>query len=180
MTCDEVLAFWFSDQIRERWFNSTPALDLEIHERFFSVYQDAINGRLAEWKNSADGCVALVILLDQLPLNMFRGKAESFASEEFSRLVAHHAIEKGFDQMLTDQYKVFLYMPFMHSEALSDQDRSVELFDAAGLTENLKFARHHRDIIKKFGRFPHRNSILNRLNTPAEQDYLASKEAFLG
>jgi len=180
LTYHEILAFWFSDSVCEHWFNATPALDSDINDRFFSVYQDAVMGRFADWENTADGCVALVIVLDQFPLNMFRGKAESFASEKMSRAVANRAIEKGFDLALDDQYKIFLYMPFMHSEDLRDQDSAVDLFMAAGLTENVTFAKHHRAIIKQFGRFPHRNAALGRSSTDVEQTYLASGAAFLG
>ena len=121
-----------------------------------------------------------MILLDQFPLNMFRGRPEGFATEADSRAVAERAIERGFDQALDDQGKAFLYMPFMHSEFLADQERSLALFAAAGLDANLKWARHHRDIVHRFGRFPHRNAVLRRQHTPDETEWLASPEAFRG
>ena len=177
---DDILTFWFSQRVAKLWFNSTPEFDEEIRQRFESVYLDAKQGRYDNWQESAKGCLALAILFDQFPLNMYRGEEQSFSMEARARQVAGHAIDQRFDQQLEDQQKVFLYMPFMHSEDLADQDRSVELFTKAKLENNLRFARHHRDIVKRFGRFPHRNSILGRESTTDEAAYLQSKEAFLG
>lgn len=139
-----------------------------------------MRGGLNDWQNNPDGCLALVIILDQLPLNMFRGTAKSFTSEAKSRDVARRAIEQGFDQKIDAARLAFLYLPFMHSEDLADQDLSVQLFETAGLENNLHFAQHHREIVRRFGRFPHRNIILGRASTPEENDYLNSKEAFTG
>ena len=111
---------------------------------------------------------------------MFRQQARSFATENKARQVADLATDKGLDQSLSAEQKAFLYLPFMHSENLADQDKSVELFEKAGLTENLRYAKHHRELIQRFGRFPHRNRILGRESTAEEEDYLNSKEAFLG
>lgn len=177
---DDILAFWFSAAVKPLWFNSTVAFDEQIRERFMEVYQLALNYELAHWTDTATGSLALVIILDQFPLNMFRGKGESFAGEQAARQVATKAISRGFDQQLTDEQKAFLYLPFMHSENLADQDRSVQLFESAGLQENLRFARHHREIILRFGRFPHRNAPLGRVSSEAEINYLKSDQAFLG
>ena len=178
MTSDDILDFWFSEESRKRWFNSTPAYDRQVKERFESVWQQARNGELADWEQTADGAVALVILLDQLPLNMFRDQPESFSTEEQSRQVARRAIGNGFDIELADEFMAFLYLPFMHSESLDDQDRSVMLFETAGLENNLKWARSHREIVRRFGRFPHRNNILERESTPEEVEWLDSPEGF--
>jgi uncharacterized protein (DUF924 family) len=124
--------------------------------------------------------LALVIVLDQFPLNMFRGQRESFATEAAAREAAVQAIAWGFDQSLTDEQKAFLYLPFMHSEDLADQDRAVALYEGAGLENSLKWARHHRELIRRFGRFPHRNAILGRPSTPEELAYLGSAGAFKG
>ena len=177
---ESVLDFWFSDRVRRRWFHSTPALDREIRERFQSLWRQARDGALADWEQTSRGALALVILLDQLPLNMFRGEPESFATEAASREVAERAIAAGLDSGLDDAGKAFLYLPFMHSEDRADQDRSVALFQAAGLNDNLKWARHHRDIVYRFGRFPHRNGILGRSTTPEEQAWLDSPKGFKG
>jgi len=175
-----VLDFWFSDSVKPLWFRSTPAFDEELCERFLTTWQAAASGELRRWAESPEGALALVIVLDQFPLNMFRGKAESFSTEARSREVAREAVEKGWDKELDTSRLAFLYMPFMHSENLDDQDRSVALFEAAGLTDNLRFAMHHRELIRRFGRFPHRNAILGRASSEDELTYLASKEAFLG
>lgn len=179
-TSDDVLAFWFSEPVKPLWFDSTPEFDKELQDKYLGTYQAALNGELSEWEKSPQGALALVICLDQFALNMFRGKVEGFAGEEPSRQVAARAIERGFDKSLDEVQKGFLYMPYMHSEDLTDQDRVVELFTLAGMENNLKWANHHRDIVKRFGRFPHRNAILGRQSTPEEIAYLQSDEAFSG
>lgn len=175
-----ILDFWFADEVRARWFDSTPEFDQLLRDRFLKVWQAARVGQLAEWETSPDGSLALVIVLDQFPLNMFRGQAESFSTEAASRAVAERAIANGFDQALDDAGKAFLYLPFMHSESLVDQDRSVSLFEAAGLADSLKWARHHREVVRRFGRFPHRNAILGRESSEDELAYLNSAEGFQG
>jgi uncharacterized protein (DUF924 family) len=121
-----------------------------------------------------------VIVLDQFPLNMFRGEAQSYSTGEQALEVAADAVARGLDRELEGERLAFLYMPFMHSENPGDQEQSVALFEAAGLEDNLRFARHHRELIRRFGRFPHRNAILGRPSSAEELAYLASKEAFLG
>ena len=176
----DILDFWFGEPMRRHWFRSTPELDGHIRERYEPLWQRAIGGGLAAWQYSAEGCLALAVVLDQLPLNMYRGQAKSFASETQAIAISLHAIEKGLDRELPTDRLAFLYMPLMHSEELVDQDRSVELFEAAGLESNARFARHHRELIRRFGRFPHRNAILGRQSTPEELEYLASNQAFTG
>lgn len=176
----EVIDFWFSDDVKKRWFASTPAFDRELRERFHGLWEQARGGELDQWMESAEGCLALVIILDQFPLNMFRGEAESFSTEARSREVARVALERGFDQELSTEQKAFVYMPFMHSEDLADQERSLQLFDQPGLESNFRFARHHHEIVREFGRFPHRNEILGRESSAAEIEYLNSKRAFTG
>ncbi len=177
---DELLAFWFSPDSQQRWFNSTEQFDRELKERYQTLYELAVEGGLSHWQQSALGSLGLVILFDQIPLNIFRGQKQSFATEAKSRQVAEQAIANHWDEELTDKQKMFLYMPYMHSENIYDQDRSVELFEQAGLSNNLRFAIHHRDIIRRFGRFPHRNAVLGRTSTQQEIDYLDSDEAFHG
>lgn len=180
MTAKEVLDFWFAPECKACWFNATSEMDDMIRSRFESTWQAVQKNKLQSWMESADGCLALVIILDQLPLNMFRGKPEGFLTEAAAREVSRHAIEQGFEQGMNDEKKMFLFLPFMHSENLDDQDRSIALFEQAGMTENLRWAKHHRDIVVKFGRFPHRNKILDRENSPEEDAYMQSDEAFLG
>lgn len=177
---EDILEFWFSEEASKRWFDSTPAFDRLLRQRYESLWQRARRGELDDWRQSADGCLALVILLDQFPLNMYRGKADSFATEAQSREVARAALARGFDRSLPVERRAFLYMPFMHSEELADQERAVELFAQPGLEQSLRFARHHRDIVRRFGRFPHRNATLGRDSTADEIEYLNSKQAFRG
>jgi uncharacterized protein (DUF924 family) len=175
-----ILDFWYSKEMQGRWFSSTPALDDEIRNKFEPLWRKAAAGELEGWQETPKGCLALTIVLDQFPLNMFRGKAESFSTEQQAVRIARQAIDKGYDRRLPAGRLAFLYMPLMHSENLADQDLSVRLFEAEKLESNLRFAQHHRELIRKYGRFPHRNSMLGRQSTPEEIEYLASKEAFLG
>jgi len=177
---EAVLGFWLEDRVRERWFRATRQLDTEIRERFSELRQLAADGVLVHWEATPEGAVALAILLDQLPLNMFRGLPDAFSTEAMAREVAARAILRGDDARLADPLKAFLFLPFMHSEDLADQDRALALFEGAGLRENLRWARHHRQIIERFGRFPHRNAILGRQSTPEEQAWLAEPGSFKG
>jgi uncharacterized protein (DUF924 family) len=176
----EVLDYWYSPRSSQCWFASTPALDDEIRARYLALWRRAAAGELDDWAATPEGALALAIVLDQLPLNMFRGKPAAFASEQKAVAVARQAVVRGDDQRLQLDRVLFLYMPLMHSENLADQDQSVALFQRAGLTDNLRFAEHHRGLIRRFGRFPHRNAILGRDSTPQETAYLASPEAFKG
>lgn len=180
MDAQEIIDFWFSPEVEKRWFRSTTAFDDELRQRFASSVQAALDGKLDVWNDSSSGALALVILLDQLPLNIYRGTAQSFAGEAKSREVATLAIAQGWDRELPLTQRAFLYLPFMHSESLADQDRALELFEVAGLDGNLHWAKHHREIVRRFGRFPHRNEILGRESTAEELAWLASDEAFHG
>lgn len=175
-----VLDFWFSEEARRLWFRSTTEFDAAIRQRFEATWQAARDGRLHHWQSSARGALALVIVLDQFPLNMYRGAGLAFSTETMAREVAQHAIDQGWDQGLEETARGFLYLPFMHSETLADQDRAVALYEAAGMANNLRFARHHREIVRRFGRFPHRNAALGRDSTAEERAWLQSKEAFHG
>lgn len=180
ITPGDILEFWYTEPMASRWFSSTQELDAEIRARYESLWRLAAEGRLDDWKHSPEGCLALVIVLDQLPLNMFRGEARSFSTEQQAVGVCKLAVARGYNREIASGRLGFLYMPLMHSENLLDQDLSVKLFEQAGLEGSLRFARHHRDLIRKFGRFPHRNAILGRESSREELDYLGSKEAFLG
>ncbi|MES9851338.1 MAG: DUF924 family protein [Candidatus Thiodiazotropha sp. L084R] len=177
---EEIISFWFSDDIKPRHFSSTPDFDLLLKARYLGHWEMAKTHLLDEWLGSAHGCLALILILDQFPLNIFRGQPESFSTEQHSREVAHHAIDSGFDLSLRLDQRAFLYLPFMHSESMKDQDYSIALFEKADMQDNLKWARHHREVVRRFGRFPHRNQILDRENSPDEIIYLNSEEAFQG
>ena len=167
----EIVAFW-REAGPDMWFASDRAFDLTIRSRFFAAYEDAAAGRLAAWLDSGEGALALVLLLDQFPRNMFRDDARSFAMDAMARDVADGALARGFDRASDLPMRQFFYMPFMHSEALVDQDRCVRLFEELDDAEQLRYANEHRDVIKKFGRFPHRNRALGRVTTPTEQAFL--------
>ena len=175
-----ILDFWFTPPISEHWFSSTPEIGMNIRSRYSMLWLQAAQGDLDHWQETAEGCLALCIVLDQFPLNMFRGDAKSFSTEQQAVAVAKHAVVRGLDQHVPVERRAFLYMPLMHSESSADQDESVRLFEAAGLDGNARFARHHRDLIRRFGRFPHRNAILGRESTAEEIEYLNSKGAFTG
>lgn len=180
LVAEDILDFWFSESTKSKWFSSTKAFDDEIKSKYENLWRETLRGDNASWADTAKGCLALIIILDQFPLNMYRGEVKSFSSEGMAVRVAKKAIELGFDKEIDKDRVAFSYMPLMHSENIDDQNISVELFSAANLDENLRFAKHHRDIIKQFGRFPHRNKILQRESSQEEIDYLNSDKAFTG
>jgi len=167
----EISEFW-RDVGPDKWFVANEAFDREIRTRFRTTHEVAAHGELAAWEESSEGALALVILLDQFPRNMFRGAARAFATDALARRVAENALVRNFDPLVHEAMRLFFYLPFMHSEALADQDRSLQLFGALGNVEQLKYAVIHRDIISRFGRFPHRNDVLGRATTPAERIFL--------
>ena len=178
ITPSDVLDYWFSKKSKQFWFASTPQVDNEIKVRFESIWEKASKGEYSQWRETADGSVALIVILDQLPLNMFRLDPKGFQTESMAVEVALNAINNGFDEELNDEKLLFLFMPLMHSENIDHQNLQVYLFDKYNF--NLEFSKHHRDLVKKFGRFPHRNEILGRMSTMEELDYLLSDNAFKG
>jgi uncharacterized protein (DUF924 family) len=171
VTPADILAFW-RDAGPDRWYRRDDAFDAEVRRRFLGLWQRAAAVELSSWETSDDGALALVIVLDQFPRNMFRDDIRTYASDTQAREVAHRAIERGADARIDGALREFLYLPFMHSEHLADQLRCIELSRAAGHAENLKWAEHHADIIRRFGRFPHRNRLLGRSTTSEEQAFL--------
>ena len=166
-----VLAFW-REAGPDKWFTKNSGFDAEIIRRFRPTYEAAAAGDLTAWQDSPDGALALVIVLDQFPRNMFRGNARTYAADPLAREVARRVIARGFDQRFEPKERNFFYLPFSHSELLADQERCVELARASGDADNLKWAEHHVDIIRRFGRFPHRNALLGRATTAEEQTFL--------
>jgi uncharacterized protein (DUF924 family) len=171
VTPAEIVHFW-RNAGPERWFTKDEAFDQTIRLRFSSTHEAAARGELAAWEESPEGALALVILLDQFPRNMFRDSARAFVTDPLARVVADRALAHAFDQAIDEMMRPFFYLPFMHSESFADQDRSVRLYEALGNIEQLQYAITHRDIIAKFGRFPHRNRAMGRHTTPAEQEFL--------
>lgn len=169
----EVVGFWV-DAGHEAWFKRDDAFDARFRERFLDEHMAAAARSREHWLASAEGALALLLLLDQFPRNCFRGTAHSYATDSLARHYAMRAIEEGLDLQLVPKLRAFIYLPFEHSEDLLDQDRSVAMFDALGDKEYLQFAELHRDLIRRFGRFPHRNAVLGRMPTPEELNYLAS------
>jgi len=166
-----VLAFWRAAG-PEKWFKKDAAFDDEIREGFLETYEATTDGRLAEWELTVEGALALTLVLDQFPRNMFRGSARAFAADPLARAVAGRALARGFDQQMVMPDRQFFYLPFEHSESLADQERCVALFRATGDADLVKWAELHADIIRRFGRFPHRNTALGRDTTAEEQAFL--------
>ena len=176
-----VLDFWFGQaralgSPRIEWFRKDPGFDEEIRSRFGALYEKAVRRELEAWRASPETMLALVVVLDQFSRNLYREDARAYAQDEHARLCASEAILRGDDLALLPVQRQFLYMPFEHSEDLADQERGVELMrslesfeETRGLTE---WAEKHRDIVRRFGRFPHRNAILGRATTPAEAEFL--------
>lgn len=168
----EVVRFWLgqSDKV---WFTADPAFDAQVRSRFAGLVDKARAGHLDDWAQSPEGALALVILLDQMTRNIYRDSPEMFAADGKALAIAKQAVAQGFDEALPKHQRRWLYMPFMHSEDLADQERSVALFTRSDITGSIPFAVDHADIIRRFGRFPHRNALLGRQTTPEEEAFLA-------
>jgi uncharacterized protein (DUF924 family) len=172
---DTVIAFW-RDAGPEKWFAKDEAFDQACRDRFLPTYRAAARGDLNEWELTPDGALALVLLLDQFPRNMFRGTRDVYKTDPVALMAADRAIEKGFDRQVDPAFRRFFYLPFMHSESLRHQERSVSLNEALGEEDSIKWAHHHHDIVARFGRFPHRNTILGRASTPEEEAFLRESD----
>jgi uncharacterized protein (DUF924 family) len=168
---EEVVAFW-REAGREKWFKKDADFDRAIAERFGDLHAEIAAGRKADWAKTAEGALALILVLDQFSRNMFRDSPKAFAQDAMASEFARAATAAGFDRAVEPMLAHFFHMPFMHSERIADQERSVLHFHAIGSDEGLKFAHIHEQAIRRFGRFPHRNPILGRHMTPAEQAYL--------
>lgn len=177
-TIEDVLSFWFEEAGPENWYAKDERFDEKLRRRFGDAYLEAAAGRYDTWRNSARGCVALCILLDQFPRNMFRGSPQAYATDHLALYVARHALERELDRHveLADAQRRFLYTPFQHSEDLNDQHLCVRLAKEH-IEDNsfLDYAEQHLRVIERFGRFPHRNAILGRPSTPQELDYLSQE-----
>jgi uncharacterized protein (DUF924 family) len=168
---EEVIEFWRAAG-PEKWFTKNAAFDAEISAHFLATYEAAAAEQLAAWEASPEGAFALLIVLDQFPRNMFRGSARAFTADALARTVADRAIAQGYDQCFAVPERSFFYLPFEHSEHLADQERCVELARATGDADALKWAEIHAGIIRRFGRFPHRNAVLGRATHADEQVFL--------
>ncbi len=171
----DILSFWFEETQPQQWFQVNPDFDALIRARFSDACDKAKAGILDDWRRDADGCLALCLLLDQFPRNMFRGTPAAFATDGKALVVAKYAVAKGFDQVLPPVKRRFIYLPYEHSENLGDQRKCVELFEKMTRDDPLgyDYALKHLKVIEAYGRFPHRNKILGRMSTPEEEEYLA-------
>ncbi len=172
-----LLAFW-RDAGMAKWFRGGAAFDAECRERWQEAHFSAARRECDAWMQAADSALALVVLLDQIPRNIFRGSGHAFATDPLALLHANHAIAAGFDAQVDPALQMFFYLPFEHSEVLADQQRAVALFTALDNPDLLGYAVAHRDVIAQFGRFPHRNAALGRTNTPDEQAWLDAGGGF--
>jgi uncharacterized protein (DUF924 family) len=183
-----LLDAWFGppgDPERERhrkiWFKATPEFDAGLRDAFLADYGAGAAGELRSWEASAQGALALVLLLDQIPRNIFRGAPRAYAADAVARAAADRALARGFDRLVPPAWRLFFYMPFHHSEDLADQRRSVALFDALPRNPDRRgslrrYGRPYIEVIERFGRFPHRNAILGRQSTPEEVAFLAERD----
>jgi uncharacterized protein (DUF924 family) len=172
-----VIDFWFGSGERDkRWFEKNAAFDEEVRKRFLALHEEAKAAKLAHWRNEPAECLALIVLLDQLPRNMFRGTARAFATDSLALELAKHAVAKGFDRAMRPVERMFVYLPHEHAESLEEQLRACELTAPlaafAETADTYRYATLHRDIIQRFGRFPHRNAILGRASTLEEIEFL--------
>ena len=173
----DVVSFW-RDAGMAKWFGGGEAFDDECRARWQDAHFAAARRELEHWLGDAEGALALAILLDQIPRNIFRGSGHAFATDPLALYYARRAIDAGFDVRVEAPLRMFFYLPFEHSEAMADQDRAVALFEALGDADLLGYAIKHREAIGTFGRFPHRNRALGRDSTPAEQAWLDAGGGF--
>lgn len=172
----EVIRFWFEELKPEDWFKKSDALDQEMRVRFEELYWKASCGELFSWRTSAQGRLAEILLLDQIPRNIFRGTAQAFMTDSLALVLAQEGLTQA--QELPVVQRGFFYMPFMHSESLTIHEEALRLFDQPGLEKRLKYEKMHMDILQQFGRYPHRNAILGRPSTKEEEEYLKEHSGF--
>jgi uncharacterized protein (DUF924 family) len=183
-----LLDFWFGppddpgrEQHREIWFRATDEFDAALRREFLADYEAAAAGSLVSWETSPEGALALLLLLDQVPRNIFRGTPRAYVTDAAACVTADRALERGFDQQVPQAWRIFFYMPFHHSENIADQQRSVALFNALPRNPDRggslrRYGHPYIEVIERFARFPHRNEILGRQSTPEEIAFLAERE----
>lgn len=172
LTANDVLNFWFYELSASDWFIQSAAVDSAIRERFLNLHGAAAQGELYTWRESAEGRLAEIIVLDQFSRNLYRNDPGAFACDAMALVLAQEAVAAKLDNQLTVQQRAFLYMPYMHSESLLIHEQAVQLFSQKGLTESLDFEIQHKSIIERFGRYPHRNKVLGRKSTRLEREFL--------
>jgi len=176
-TIHDVLTFWFDELEPAQWWQNDAELDQQIADRFGEIHRRACRCELFGWRDSARGRLAEIIVLDQFSRNIFRDQSQAFAADSLALALAQEVVAAGLDQTLTISERSVLYLPYMHSESLVIHDEAVRLYRAEGLEYNLEFEHKHRDIIERFGRYPHRNVILGRESTPEELAFLQEPDS---
>lgn len=170
---EDLLGFWFAPGMEAKWYDGGPEFDAALSRRFSGLCAEAWSGRLDHWKETPHGALALLLLLDQFPRNLRRGSAQAFAQDAKARALTRHVLTKGFDREFPQRLRVFCYLPLEHSEDLADQEECLRLMaELDEVAEAADYARQHRDIIARFGRFPHRNAALGRSSTAEEEEFL--------
>lgn len=172
MNYNNVLSFWFEDIEQSKWWVKDENFDCLIKDKFIDLHESANKGELFEWRKTAKGRLAEIIILDQFSRNMFRDTPQSFSSDSLALILAQEAIALGADLELSQSERSFLYMPFMHSESLKIHEVAVTLYEANGVQSSVEFEMKHKKIIETFGRYPHRNNILGRASTETEIQFL--------
>lgn len=175
---DDILRFWFEELEEKDWFETNLDLDEKIRSRFLDLHAEKMTGLDGTRIDDARTALAAIILFDQMPRNMFRGKADAFKTDALALTIARNAADRGLDREFGPRELQFLYMPFMHSEVLADQERCVDLFRTLDNEVGLKFAIEHCDIVARYGRFPHRNRPLGRESTPEEKAFLEQHQGY--
>lgn len=176
---EDVLRFWFEELNEQDWFSSGKPVDEKCRKRFGPVYEALKSDPLDPDQADARTLLAAVLVFDQFPRNMFRKTAEAYATDNAALALARAAVASGKDRTLNPRQRHFLYMPFMHSEDLTAQAESVQLFTELGIPDGVQYARHHHDVVERFGRFPHRNTILGRRSTPEEMEFLKTEKSLV-
>lgn len=175
---DEIVDFWFDEAMKPYWFRRSASFDRAVADTLGPHHEAAARGDYDHWMEDVDGCIALCVLLDQVPRNMFRDDPRAYATDDKALAVSRHAVANEFDLECTTDERIFLYLPFEHDEDMASQDRAVALFtERVGDETSVRFALRHREIIQRFGRFPHRNASLGRAGTPEEEAFLQEPDS---
>ncbi|MGE3974423.1 MAG: DUF924 family protein [Bdellovibrionales bacterium] len=177
MKAQDIIQFWFHEIDRKKWFQSSPEFDQQIRDRFLKTFHQVQNGSTSQWRETPEGRLAEIIVLDQFSRNMFRDKPEAFAADPLALELAKAAVTAGDDMKLPVEQRGFLYMPYMHSENADDHIAAMKLFSQKGLENNYQYELLHKKIIDRFGRYPHRNQVLGRKSTPEELEFLKEKNS---
>lgn len=178
MTPGDILHFWFTESTSDDWFAKNDSFDNLLRERFLDTHKQVARGAMAPWRTIPEGSLAEIVVLDQFSRNLFRGTPEAFAQDAFALSLAKEAVARGDDQRVPALWRQFFYMPYMHSESLEVHREALPLFVKLGIESQLRYEHEHRNIIERFGRYPHRNAILGRATTPEEEEFLKGHSGF--